>query len=119
MVRLEEERFGNTVTVGLSKLGELDLEAISADENALFTSIAKLYDTFGSWSAQLNRDELLNFLAFYSADYDAMVKGAADRRARFCDALASGVAERLAGAPEEMQIPMAQVVLHKRPRPPR
>ena len=48
MVRLEEERFGNTVTVGLSKLNELDLEAISPDENALFTSIAKLYDTFGT-----------------------------------------------------------------------
>jgi len=26
------------------------------------------------------------------------------------------VAARLADAPEEMQIPMAQVVLHKRPR---
>lgn len=45
--------------------------------------------------------------------------GTAGRRAQFCDALASGVAARLAGAPEEMQIPMAQVVLHKRPRPPR
>ena len=42
--------------------------------------------------------------------------GAAGRRAQFCDALASGVAARLADAPEEMQIPMAQVVLHKRPR---
>ncbi|MDZ7882593.1 MAG: SAM-dependent methyltransferase [Mycobacterium sp.] len=44
---------------------------------------------------------------------------AADRRAPFCDALEAGVAARLADAPEQMQIPMAQVVLHKRPRPPR
>lgn len=36
----------------------------------------ELYYTFGSWSAQLNRDELLNFLAFYAADYDAMVRAA-------------------------------------------
>lgn len=36
----------------------------------------ELYYTFGSWSAQLHRDELLNFLAFYAADYDAMVKAA-------------------------------------------
>lgn len=44
---------------------------------------------------------------------------AGDRRAQFCDALEAGVAARLADAPEQMQIPMAQVVLHKRPRPPR
>ncbi len=44
---------------------------------------------------------------------------AADRRAPFCDALEAGVAARLADAPEQMQIPMAQVVLHKRPLPPR
>ncbi|TDR38685.1 hypothetical protein DFR29_11913 [Tahibacter aquaticus] len=36
----------------------------------------ELYYTFGSWSAQLHRDELLNFLAFYAADYDAMAKAA-------------------------------------------
>lgn len=46
----------------------------------------------------------------------ALDEGPADRRAQFCDALESGVAARLADAPEEMQIPMAQVVLHKRPR---
>lgn len=38
------------------------------------------------------------------------------RRAQFCDALEAGVAARLAAEPEQMQIPMAQVVLHKRPR---
>jgi alanyl-tRNA synthetase len=47
MVRLEEERFGNTVTVGLSKLNELKLDDISSDE-ILFPEIAKLYDTYGT-----------------------------------------------------------------------
>lgn len=46
MVRLEEERFGNTVTVGLGKLNELDLGGPQGDE--LFTDVAKLYDTFGT-----------------------------------------------------------------------
>ncbi len=47
MVRLEEERFGNTVTVGLGKLAEL---SISKDTPAddLFVQVAKLYDTFGT-----------------------------------------------------------------------
>src|SRR6478672_357183 len=44
MVRLEEERFSNTLTVGLGKLEDLDL----SDKNALFTDIARLYDTFGT-----------------------------------------------------------------------
>src|SRR5215217_3102034 len=43
MVRLEEERFGNTVTVGLKKLDELDLSS-----DTLFTGVAKLYDTYGT-----------------------------------------------------------------------
>ena len=43
MVRLEEERFGNTLTVGLKKLDELDLKS-----DSLFTDIAKLYDTYGT-----------------------------------------------------------------------
>jgi len=38
MVRLEEERFGNTLSVGLCRLNELDLSK----------SIGKLYDTFGT-----------------------------------------------------------------------
>lgn len=46
MVRLEEERFGNTVTVGLGKLSELDLSTVKGD--ALFAAVAKLYDTFGT-----------------------------------------------------------------------
>ena len=43
MVRLEEERFGNTLTVGLKKLDELDVKS-----DSLFTDIAKLYDTYGT-----------------------------------------------------------------------
>ena len=47
MVRLEEERFGNTVTVGLGKLAELSIsKETPADQ--LFTQVAKLYDTFGT-----------------------------------------------------------------------
>lgn len=46
----------------------------------------------------------------------ALADGSDGRRAQFCDALEAAVAARLADAPEEMQIPMAQVVLHKRPR---
>ncbi|MCF6390795.1 class I SAM-dependent methyltransferase [Mycobacterium sp. MBM] len=46
----------------------------------------------------------------------ALDDDAGDRRVRFCAALEAGVAARLAAAPEPMQIPMAQVVLHKRPR---
>jgi len=47
MVRLEEDRFGNTVTVGLGKLAELSFsKETPADE--LFLQIAKLYDTFGT-----------------------------------------------------------------------
>lgn len=48
MVRLEEERFGNTVTVGLSRLNELDISPASADDPELFTRLARLYDTFGT-----------------------------------------------------------------------
>ncbi|QQS32054.1 MAG: alanine--tRNA ligase [Acidobacteriota bacterium] len=48
MVLLEEERFGNTVTVGLSKLGELNIDANTASDDELFRSIATLYDTYGT-----------------------------------------------------------------------
>jgi len=44
MVRLEEERFGATLTVGLKKLAELFSEKPDPD----FTEYAKLYDTFGT-----------------------------------------------------------------------
>ena len=43
MVRLEEERFGATLTVGLKKLDELDLSS-----ETLFADMAKLYDTYGT-----------------------------------------------------------------------
>ncbi|HEY2847796.1 MAG TPA: alanine--tRNA ligase, partial [Pyrinomonadaceae bacterium] len=48
MVRLEEERFGSTVTVGLSKLNELAVGPDTPRDQALFASIARLYDTFGT-----------------------------------------------------------------------
>lgn len=44
MVRLEEERFGATMTVGLQKLDEL----FSNNPNPDFVEFAKLYDTFGT-----------------------------------------------------------------------
>jgi alanyl-tRNA synthetase len=44
MVRLEEERFGNTLTAGLGRLNELEI----TDSDDLFLSIGKLYDTFGT-----------------------------------------------------------------------
>lgn len=44
MVRLEEERFGATMTVGLQKLDELFANNSSPD----FNEFAKLYDTFGT-----------------------------------------------------------------------
>ena len=48
MVRLEEERFGNTVTVGLSRLNDLGLSGSTSIDDNLFLSITKLYDTFGT-----------------------------------------------------------------------
>ena len=48
MVKLEEERFGNTVTVGLARLNEMSLSASTARDEQLFLSLGKLYDTFGT-----------------------------------------------------------------------
>ena len=48
MVRLEEERFGNTVTVGLGRLNDLGLSQATPKDDHLFFSIGKLYDTFGT-----------------------------------------------------------------------
>src|ERR1044072_6189957 len=46
MVRLEEERFRSTLTVGLNKLGEV----LSATKGAMpdYKALARLYDTFGT-----------------------------------------------------------------------
>jgi alanyl-tRNA synthetase len=46
MVRLEEERFGSTLTVGLNKLDELFTSTKGAMPE--FKALAKLYDTFGT-----------------------------------------------------------------------
>ncbi len=48
MVRLEEERFANTVTVGLGKLNDLGISTSTPKDHDLFLSIGKLYDTFGT-----------------------------------------------------------------------
>lgn len=48
MVRLEEERFGATMTVGLSKLNDLDITERTATDEHLYFDIARLYDTFGT-----------------------------------------------------------------------
>lgn len=48
MVRLEEERFGTTITVGLSRLNDLGVSPSTAKDDELFALIAKLYDTFGT-----------------------------------------------------------------------
>lgn len=71
MVRLEEERFGNTVTVGLGKLNELGISASTEKNDELFLSIGKLYDTFGT-----PRDLIRVFLeekgiAFEEEDFNA------------------------------------------------
>ncbi|MCV7433141.1 class I SAM-dependent methyltransferase [Mycolicibacterium bacteremicum] len=56
--------------------------------------------------------------AFLQATLIPVLAGfvAPERRASFGAALEAGVAARLAADPQEMQIPMAQVVLHKKPR---
>lgn len=46
MVKLEEQRFGSTLTVGLQKLD--DLFARSGNAVPSFTDLARLYDTFGT-----------------------------------------------------------------------
>ena len=46
MVRLEEERFGSTLTVGLQKLDEVFTRAGSKMPS--FVELARLYDTFGT-----------------------------------------------------------------------
>jgi len=65
MVKLEEQRFGTTVTVGLAKLVELDVSADTPKDDALFTSVAKLYDTFGT-----PRDLIRVFLAGKGIEFE-------------------------------------------------
>src|SRR5438552_3617235 len=47
MVKLEEERFGATMTVGLQKLDEL-FALTKEDETPGYAALARLYDTFGT-----------------------------------------------------------------------
>ncbi len=48
MVRVEEERFSNTMTVGLGKLSDLNISPETDLSEQLFLQIAKLYDTYGT-----------------------------------------------------------------------
>ena len=48
MVKLEEQRFGTTMVVGLGKLNELDVTVETPKDEGLFASVAKLYDTYGT-----------------------------------------------------------------------
>ena len=60
--------------------------------------------------------------AFCRAAVFPVLAGALDtdptqsRSTEFCDRLEAGIAERLAAAPEQMQIPMAHLVMVKRPK---
>lgn len=65
MVRLEEQRFGTTMVVGLAKLNELDVTAATAKDDGLFTSVAKLYDTYGT-----PRDLIRVFLAQKGVEFE-------------------------------------------------
>ena len=47
MVKLEEERFGSTMTVGLQKLDEIFVKGKEAEQPA-YRDLARLYDTFGT-----------------------------------------------------------------------
>jgi hypothetical protein len=74
---------------------------------------------FGAqWGAFLRAAVFGTLAGAVGADAPGSAETAA-RRAVFCDALESGVAARMADAPQQTQIPMAQIVLHKKPRPPR
>lgn len=65
MVRLEEERFGNTVTVGLAKLNELKIDPSEKDRPEFFIELARLYDTFGT-----PRDLIRVFLSEKGIEFD-------------------------------------------------
>jgi alanyl-tRNA synthetase len=65
MVRLEEERFASTVTVGLDKLNELGISPSTPKDDDLFQSVAKLYDTFGT-----PRDLIRVFLEEKGLEFD-------------------------------------------------
>lgn len=71
MVRLEEERFANTVTVGLGRLNETGISASTPKDDSLFLSIGKLYDTFGTPRDLIRVFLEENGLAFEEDDFNA------------------------------------------------
>ncbi|MGD9630122.1 MAG: alanine--tRNA ligase [Pyrinomonadaceae bacterium] len=75
MVRLEEERFGNTVTVGLEKLSELEIDK-NTPTDELFARVAKLYDTFGTPKDLIRVFLEEKGLQFEEDDYDERFENA-------------------------------------------
>ena len=75
------------------------------------TNSTRMQTAFGAQWAGFARASVFPTLA------SALDGGRDDpRSAEFFDRLEAGVAERLAAAPEQMQIPLAQLVLVKRPK---
>src|SRR5438132_1366797 len=86
MVRLEEERFGSTLTIGLQKLDEVFAKA--KGQRPAYQDLAKLYDTFGTprdlirvsleeRGVPLSEDEFIQ--AFDSALQELQQSGASER----------------------------------------
>jgi alanyl-tRNA synthetase len=86
MVRLEEERFGSTLTVGLHKLDEIFGKTKGVQPS--YRDLAKLYDTFGTprdlirvsleeRGVQINEEEFLD--AFDSALQELQQGGTAEK----------------------------------------
>jgi alanyl-tRNA synthetase len=48
IVRLEEKRFADTLTVGLERLSEINISSDSVFDEELAKTLARLYDTFGT-----------------------------------------------------------------------
>ena len=70
---------------------------------------------FGARWAAFARASVFPTLA--AAMYDSGKPDRRGRRGRFLDALEAGIATRLAADPQRMQIPLAQLVIEKKPRP--
>ncbi|TLH72673.1 SAM-dependent methyltransferase [Mycolicibacterium cosmeticum] len=92
------------------------LEQLSVEHLEVFDAEDRFWQRYRS-----DRDA-----AHFGSEWAAFVRAAVfptlaavlptDRRTAFCDALEAGVAARLAAEPEQMRIPLALVVLHKRPK---
>jgi alanyl-tRNA synthetase len=72
MVRLEEERFGNTMTVGLKRFGELFETSKTPD----FKELAKLYDTYGTPKDLIRISLEQKGISYEEAEFDQRFDGA-------------------------------------------